>query len=99
MRPVRARAVLLGSTMIAYAAVISYLRRQQRRKDRPRCGAKTARAGAVWSESSSGRRAAASTVDCRRARKLRPVAPGLRERSVGAGAFIEKDIKECRKLV
>jgi hypothetical protein len=30
--------------MIAYAAVISYLRRQQRRKDRPRCGAKT-RAG------------------------------------------------------
>jgi hypothetical protein len=30
--------------MIAYADVISYLRRQQRRKDRPRCGAKT-RAG------------------------------------------------------
>jgi hypothetical protein len=30
--------------MIAYADVISCLRRQQRRKDRPRCGAKT-RAG------------------------------------------------------
>jgi hypothetical protein len=36
--------VLLGITMIAYADVISYLRQQQRRKDRPRCGAKT-RAG------------------------------------------------------
>jgi hypothetical protein len=43
----RARArhgVLLGITMIDYAAVISYLQRQPRRKDRPRCGAKT-RAG------------------------------------------------------
>jgi hypothetical protein len=34
----------LGETMLTYAAVISYLRRQPRRKDRPRCGAKT-RAG------------------------------------------------------
>jgi hypothetical protein len=30
--------------MLTYAAVISYLRRRPRRKDRPRCGAKT-RAG------------------------------------------------------
>src|ERR1700751_3463183 len=28
-------------TMITYAALISYLRRRPRRKDRPRCGAKT----------------------------------------------------------
>jgi hypothetical protein len=83
--------------MIAYAAVISYLRRQQRRKDRPRCGAKTRAGGSCMVRVEFGN--AASTVDCRRARKLRPVAPGLRKRSVGAGTFIEKDIKECRKLV
>ena len=35
---------LTGITMLTYAAVISYLRRRPRRKDRPRCGAKT-RAG------------------------------------------------------
>src|SRR5438874_13713175 len=46
MRPVRARASwgLTGITMLTHAAVISYLRRRPRRKDRPRCGAKT-RAG------------------------------------------------------
>src|SRR5690349_989439 len=42
MRKVRAR--LVPGTMLTYAAVISHLRRQSRRKDRPRCGAKT-RAG------------------------------------------------------
>src|SRR5215471_9744674 len=46
MRVVRARASwgLTMVTMITYAALISYLRRRPRRKDRPRCGAKT-RAG------------------------------------------------------
>jgi hypothetical protein len=46
MGTVRARAAwgLTGITMLTYAAVISYLRRRPRRKDRPRCGAKT-RAG------------------------------------------------------
>jgi hypothetical protein len=46
MRTVRARASwgLTGITMIDYAAVVSYLRKRPRRKDRPVCGAKT-RAG------------------------------------------------------
>src|SRR5580693_5837131 len=46
MGPVRACASwgLTGITMLTYAAVISYLRRRPRRKDRPLCGAKT-RAG------------------------------------------------------
>jgi hypothetical protein len=40
----RVRARLVPDTTLTYAAVISHLRRQPRRKDRPRCGAKT-RAG------------------------------------------------------
>ena len=40
----RVRARLIPGTTLTYAAVIAQLRRQPRRKDRPRCGAKT-RAG------------------------------------------------------
>jgi hypothetical protein len=46
-------------------------------------------AGTV-SDYASENGAAASTVDCRRARKLRLVVPGLRKRSAGAGVIIEK---------
>jgi hypothetical protein len=42
------------------------------------------------SDYASEKGAAASTVDCRRARKLRLVVPGLRKRSAGAGVIIEK---------
>jgi hypothetical protein len=57
------------------------------------------RAGLVWSESSSVKRAAVSTVDCRRVQKRRPVALELRKPNAGAGGFIEKCGRGCRWLM
>ena len=62
---------------------------RRRRKDRPLSGAKTRAGGTCMSGLSSRRRAAASTADYRRVRKLRLVVRGLQKPSAGVGTHIE----------